>query len=172
MVSHQVMIISICVAVLAGCSGNTKRQPAFEPGTRVPSVASTPQAAETKVLPVTLLDRLYAQYHRWQGTPWRLGGNSLKGLDCSAFTQRVYSRQFGRELPRTTEQQQRLGITVAVADLQAGDLVFFRPGRRGRHVGVYLENGQFMHVSTRIGVTISKLDNPWWRSVYWKGTRP
>lgn len=167
---QQFSVIWLCIALLAGCSGNAKRLSPPAPEAPQPEVAQS-VAVKKEPLP-TVLDRLYIQYRQWQGTPWRLGGNSLRGIDCSAFTQRVYARQFGRQLPRTTEQQQRLGRVVALADLQAGDLVFFRPGRRGRHVGVYLENGRFMHVSTRIGVTISKLDSPWWRSVYWKSTRP
>ncbi len=164
------IILAMSILMLAGCSGNGGHVASSGQLSPVPPVK--PAVVTRKQSAPTLLDALYAQYRQWQGTPWRYGGNSASGLDCSAFTQRVYAQQFGRQLPRTTEQQQRLGKVITQADLQAGDLVFFRPAGRGRHVGVYLENGLFMHVSTRVGVTISKLKSPWWQSAYWKSTRP
>lgn len=114
------------------------------------------------------LARLYQQHNIWHGTPYRLGGNSRAGIDCSAFVQLTFDNLFNIQLPRTTSQQVRSGKQIGRSDLQAGDLVFFRAGR---HVGIYLEDGRFLHASTRLGVTISRLDNVYWSRYYWRSIR-
>ncbi|HET8807983.1 MAG TPA: NlpC/P60 family protein [Methylophaga sp.] len=112
-----------------------------------------------------LLTKLYQQYEKWYGTPYRIGGNSRSGIDCSGFVQATYRDLFGINLPRTTSQQFRSGPHVNRADLQPGDLVFFR---HGRHVGIYLENQKFLHASTSNGVMISDIRNPYWTRHYWR----
>ena len=78
---------------------------------------------------------------------------------------------FGHALPRTTLAQASLGRGVGRQQLQDGDLVFFKTGRRQRHVGVYVGNGQFAHASRAQGVTISSLDNVYWKRRYWQSRR-
>lgn len=112
-----------------------------------------------------LLAKLYQQHEKWHGTPYRIGGNSRAGIDCSGFVQRTYRDIFDINLPRTTSQQFRSGPHVNRSDLQAGDLVFFR---HGRHVGIYLENHKFLHASTSSGVMISDIRNPYWTRHYWR----
>lgn len=106
----------------------------------------------------------------WEGTPYRLGANSSKSIDCSALTSRIYKKLFNIDLPRTVQAQASRGNTIARSDLQPGDLVFFKTGRYQRHVGVYMGGNSFMHASTRKGVTVSSLDNPYWRGRFWKAT--
>jgi cell wall-associated NlpC family hydrolase len=116
----------------------------------------------------TALTKLYQQHQVWRGTPYRLGGNSRAGIDCSAFVQRTYQDVFAIQLPRTTDQQLRLGKKISKSDLQTGDLIFFR---RGNHVGIYMENDKFLHASTSIGVTISDMNNVYWSKYYWRSIR-
>ena len=118
-----------------------------------------------------VLDRLYVYYHQWRGVPYRLGGESRSGIDCSALVRTVYQSAFGVNLPRVTDLQAQLGNEISRNELKAGDLVFFRTGRRTRHVGIYLEDKKFLHASTSIGVTISHMDNTYWRTRYWKSIR-
>lgn len=106
----------------------------------------------------------------WEGTPYRLGGNSRKSIDCSALTSRTYKELFDIDLPRTASAQASQGSTIPPSDLQPGDLVFFRIGRYQSHVGVYMGNNSFMHASTLKGVTLSKLDDPYWQKRFWKAT--
>lgn len=108
---------------------------------------------------------------RWEGTPHVLGGESRSGLDCSAFVMRLYDDLFGIRLPRTTEAQVQVGQAVAEHALQPGDLVFFQPSRKTRHVGVYLSDGEFAHVSSSQGVTISRLQERYWQDAYWTARR-
>ena len=114
---------------------------------------------------------LYAQYLEWRGTPYRLGGNSRQGVDCSSFVQQTFSQRLGISLPRTTAEQHRIGESVARDQLQTGDLVFFKTEVKVRHVGIYLGDQVFLHASTSQGVTLSRLDNVYWSPRYWKAKR-
>ena len=107
---------------------------------------------------------------RWIGIPYRWGGTTRRGIDCSSFVQQYVRATMDISLPRTTATQRYEGVHVAKADLVPGDLVFFR--RRGtRHVGVYLGDGDFIHASSSRGVTISKMSNSYWRRHYWMSRR-
>lgn len=106
----------------------------------------------------------------WFGTPYQMGGTDKSGVDCSAFMMTLYRELFNVDLPRTTSEQATVGDEVAQEELQPGDLIFFRP-RRGRHVGIYLSNGEFAHASASQGVMISKLDQPYWERAYWTARR-
>lgn len=119
----------------------------------------------------TLNQALYNFYKNWAGVPYQFGGNSKNGVDCSAFTQRAYAESFDVLIPRTTSLQARLGIEIDKSQLEMGDLVFFRTGINDRHVGIYIQNGMFMHASTKIGVTISSLNNNYFYRNYWKSQR-
>lgn len=114
---------------------------------------------------------LLVQFREWRGTPYRLGGNSKAGIDCSAFVQQTLATHFGLQVPRTTAQQVQAGVEVDRDSPRVGDLLFFRTGYSTRHVGFYMGNGQFLHASTKVGVTISKLDDLYWRKTFWKVRR-
>ncbi|WP_413284478.1 C40 family peptidase [Vibrio sp. MA40-2] len=107
-------------------------------------------------------------YNTWQGTPYKYGGSSTNGVDCSAFVQAVMLESHNKSLPRTTYQQSKLGAEISLSKAKSGDLVFFKTGRKQRHVGIYLGDYAFMHASTSKGVIISRLDNPYWASVFWQ----
>ncbi|STL90306.1 lipoprotein [Escherichia coli] len=97
---------------------------------------------------------------------YRLGGSTKKGIDCSGFVQRTFREQFGLELPRSTYEQQEMGKSVSRSNLRTGDLVLFRAGSTGRHVGIYIGNNQFVHASTSSGVIISSMNEPYWKKRY------
>ena len=111
------------------------------------------------------------QYHRWKGTRHRLGGTGSRGFDCSGFVKAVYQDAFNINLPRTTKAQVQLGKSVSFNELQPGDLVFFKPPNYPRHVGILLNNSQFVHASKTKGVTISKIDAHYWGKYYWTARR-
>jgi hypothetical protein len=114
---------------------------------------------------------LRKEFTYWQGTPYRLGGNSKKGIDCSAFVQNVYHDGFNITLPRTTKTQVNKGYLVYKNQLRVGDLIFFKTGWRTRHVGIYIGNNEFIHASTSQGVITSSLDNVYWKNKYWQARR-
>jgi len=117
-------------------------------------------------------DALYRQYGEWRGVPYRLGGVSKSGIDCSALVQIAYKNVFAMDLPRSTWDQSRVGVAVKPAQRRSGDLVFFKTGLWGNHVGIYLENGRFMHASASKGVMISNIEDAYWQKHYWKTLRP
>ena len=116
--------------------------------------------------------QLQAHYSRWSGTPYKFGGNSPRGIDCSAFVALTYRELFSLNLPRTTKGQAGIGEEVSLRSVQPGDLVLFKTGYKDRHVGIYVGNQTFMHASSSKGVTQSRLDNPYWIDKYWKTIRP
>lgn len=122
--------------------------------------------------PALVRQALLAQHEHWLGTPYRLGGTSRRGIDCSALVQRVFAESFRLTLPRTTRQQVRRGEPVDRDALRPGDLVFFRPPGPYHHVGIYVGEGRFLHASTSRGVKLSALDNAYWRRHYWQARRP
>lgn len=114
----------------------------------------------------TVREKVYQQYQQWKGTKYRRGGLSKKGIDCSGLIYVTYLEKFGIALPRSTGLLSQVGKEVKRGDLRPGDLVFFKTGLKARHVGIYIENGKFLHVSTRKGVTISKLTDYYWKDRY------
>src|SRR5690606_32354299 len=107
----------------------------------------------------------------WKNVRYKPGGMSRDGVDCSGFVYLTYDSRLGLKLPRSTDAQSTLGTAIATHELMPGDLVFFRTGKAQRHVGIYLEDGKFLHASTEKGVMISRLDDPYWKRTYWKSVR-
>lgn len=106
--------------------------------------------------------KIFSQYRMWSGVRYRLGGSSMRGIDCSSLMQQIYGEAFGKTLPRTTSGQINQGLRIGESQLLPGDLVFFQTRRNLRHVGVYIGGAQFVHASTSQGVTISSLRDRYW----------
>lgn len=109
---------------------------------------------------------LIQAYHDWKGTPYRLGGASPSGVDCSSFIQIVFDDYFGIDLPGTTRRQMNKGNGIRRAALRSGDLVFFHTGRNTLHAGIMINEEEFLHASTSQGVMISSLFENYWAGRY------
>jgi cell wall-associated NlpC family hydrolase len=98
------------------------------------------------------------------GAPYRYGGMSPKGFDCSGLVLYSY-RQAGVTLPHSTEQQRHLGKPVRRSELRPGDLVFFdQRGKKHGHVALYVGNGEMVHApSSGKRVRRDRLDSPYWK---------
>lgn len=106
---------------------------------------------------------LYAYIDDWMGTPHRSGGIDRRGLDCSAFVGLVMRDVYGKSVPRISKEMAQHIKRKYERQLQEGDLVFFSFGRKDiDHVGIYLQNNKFVHVSTSKGVIISDLHDSWY----------
>jgi cell wall-associated NlpC family hydrolase len=112
--------------------------------------------------------RLYKFLDDWYGVKYRYGGTTYKGIDCSAFSQKCYNQIFCMDVRRTSRQQYRHSVRIKrYYEANEGDFVFFKVNRvRVSHVGIYLANGYFIHASRSRGVSISNLDNKYWKRRY------
>lgn len=126
---------------------------------------------EAMVRNVDVKSKIMDQYADWKGVRYRLGGDSKRGIDCSAFVQLTFREQFGMDLPRSTYEQEDMGKKIQRNKLRVGDLVLFHAGSTGRHVGIYLGNNQFVHASTSSGVMISNLTEAYWTKHYREARR-
>ena len=179
--SMRYAIPSLCclLLLLAGCAG---RAPAGAPPsvqtpvapTRSATVGTAPDLQAQQELdalvaqvmseapPPPLLMSLEAQHEDWKGVPYRYGGLSPRGVDCSGFVYLTFQSRLGMEVPRTTLELLKSGKKVKRGDIRVGDLVFFRTGPGNRHVGIYMGGDEFMHASVSKGVMQSSLHNPYW----------
>ena len=108
----------------------------------------------------------------FMGVPYRLGGSTLKGIDCSAFVKKIYEI-FNVQLPRTAREQFLFGRKVEKNELEKGDLVFFKTRRANNtHVGIYVGDNQFIHASSRNQeVKVDNLHTPYFDQRFLRGVR-
>jgi cell wall-associated NlpC family hydrolase len=137
----------------------------------VAGFSATAVAASYKSHAQHVRHALLSKFDRWQGTPYRYGGMSHRGIDCSGFVHVIYHQALGIDVPRSTELLSRLRHRVSRRHLVAGDLILFRINRHTLHAGIYVGHGQFIHASKSRGVMLSSLHNPYWREVFSKAVR-
>ena len=140
-VTHHVRLLAACCACALAISGASVASAAPDPGSEVADLAQ-----------------------QYVGSPYRWGGTSPAGFDCTGFVMWVYS-QFGVSMPHSEAGQLASGERVDANDLRPGDvLVFANTYRRGlSHVGIYLGDGRFVHaVDEAHGVQVSPLWDSYW----------
>jgi cell wall-associated NlpC family hydrolase len=121
---------------------------------------------EPSMVPTGAVNRIDEAAQKWIGTPYKFGGQSSSGVDCSAMVQSVY-KQAGVAMPRTAREQYTKGVAVSPEDLQPGDLIFLQgtqkalPGGVASHVGIYLGDGIIQHASVKRGVIREKMGAMW-----------
>lgn len=105
------------------------------------------------------------------GAPYRFGGATVKGIDCSAFVRKMYEF-FDISLPRTAREQSAIGVRIERDKLEEGDLVFFRTKKPIGHVGIYIGNNKFLHASYKgKAVRIDSLDHPYFQERFQHAVR-
>jgi cell wall-associated NlpC family hydrolase len=159
--------------------GGSTPAPNAAPAPRMQAAASPDKLISDNLFELTsvqrkggVYDRMLRTAHTQLGTRYRSGGcDPNSGFDCSGFTTWVFNR-YGIHLPRSSREQYQVGSMVAKNNLRKGDLVFFRSKRGVNHVGIYLEDGKFIHsASSGKNVTISHLEEDYWRTHYAGGRR-
>ena len=161
------MLFAVCTLLLTSC------------GTRAPRVdyRELARAAVRLEMDIDADDnhRLYVEVADWIGVPYRHGGSTHRGTDCSGFTAAVYKKVYHKKLQRNSDAQRTENCRkISKRQLKEGDLVFFHNGRRKRvanHVGIYLKDGKFVHASTSSGVIVSRLEEPYYRKCWMQGGR-
>jgi cell wall-associated NlpC family hydrolase len=120
---------------------------------------SSDTSEEIESIP-SISEIVLTQYKDWRGVRYRSGGADYRGVDCSGLVQAVFKDAFEMDLPRTSGEQAKLGEAVPRDEIQPGDLLYFID--RGRkHVGVAVNENEFLHASRKKGVVLSKFDKYW-----------
>ncbi|QKF80886.1 NlpC/P60 family protein [Halarcobacter ebronensis] len=157
-----ILLISI-ITLFSGCISNKSNE-----------IAET--LSNHKTTQQTLTDTEYIQeslmsfYNEWKNVKYKFGGATKKGIDCSAFAQRLFKEKFNLDIPRTTTNQVKIGEKIDKSELEEGDLIFFKTSKIDRHVGIYVGDGRFMHASIK-GVKLTSLDKPFYIKTYWTSRR-
>ena len=169
-----ILYVLILSLLFTGCSRRPGTYPKHKNSTKKTSkpVAKTSiKKTSTSKKKSSTLNKIYTEYKHWKGTPYKYGGISKGGVDCSGFVLQTYKKLFNINLPRSTKYQVQKGKRVYINQLRAGDLVFFKTGWNVRHVGIYLEKGKFAHASSSKGVIISTMYTGYWKKNYWQARR-
>ncbi|MGL4293882.1 MAG: C40 family peptidase [Bacteroidales bacterium] len=115
---------------------------------------------------------LFLEVVSWIGTPYRSGGVTKKGADCSGFTFAIYKEVYGKKISRNSSDMYHHDCSRVRSknSLKSGDLIFFRTGKDKRinHVGIYLKEGRFIHAATRGGIQVNSLDEPYYKKTVYR----
>jgi cell wall-associated NlpC family hydrolase len=144
------------VTVLQGCGGVAPVTPRTQPPIAAQPAPLPPRAERSEAL-------LQALLHL--GLDYQYGGKSpVSGFDCSGLVAHIYREAWGIRLPLNVKGQSQVGTPVSLAELQAGDLVFYDTLKRPfSHVGIYLGDGKFVHApKTGAQVRIEALKSTYW----------
>ena len=165
----QLLSLIATLLLLSGCS--TRGAGTYKYQTQLKRYSKPAQKNLQLDNSTAVADALYEEYMKWEGTIYKFGGTSKQGVDCSSFVQQLYFNALGIKVPRSTKEQAKIGRWIKKSQLRSGDLVLFKTAYNERHSGVYLEHGKFMNASSTYGVTLSNLNNPYWKAKYWQSRR-
>lgn len=106
------------------------------------------------------------EFNIWKGTPYRMGGNTMRGVDCSGFVKHIYNKLFSLDVPRSSREFMSTGQRIDKDELKPGDLIVFSPRSYPSHVGIYIGNNKFIHASRNKGVSMADLDQRYWKRAF------
>lgn len=116
--------------------------------------------------------KLYFEIYKWLDTPYRYGGETAKGIDCSGFCNKMYQAVYGKTLEGGSRDIFTKVKPIPVKLAEEGDLLFFKIWKgQISHVGIYLQGRKFAHATTQAGVIISDLDEAYYKKYFFKAGR-
>ena len=148
-------------------------------GTEHPAARHSPKKIEEKYSGILGINKenisdkkLYSFIDEWYGTPYKYGGKTKDGVDCSDFVTILMKNVYAKTVSPPCTKLFEMSVAISKNDLKEGDLVFFKiDGNKISHVGLYLQNDKFVHASTHKGVVISSLNDDYYKKYYFKGGR-
>lgn len=172
----RLAVLAFCAANLAACTSAPRftsrpspvepSPPSATPPQPIDLDVPTPRSTDSVATPGARGDEVVERAEQYLGAPYRSGGTTTNGVDCSGLTYSVY-RSVGVKLPRSSDDQARVGEPVSRDELAPGDLIFFGSTSNVSHVGIYAGDGEFIHASTRSrSVRFDNLDTTYFRDRY------
>jgi cell wall-associated NlpC family hydrolase len=159
--------LSLAFVLLMSACGHEQVRPSPDPD---PTTTRTAPVGQSKRL--TAGEQAATAAVRQIGVPYRYGGTTVRGFDCSGLAQYAYA-QVGMRIPRTTAQQWRQLSPVPKDNLQVGDLLFFKIDGSISHVGIFLGKNRFVHApSSGREVSIAELNSDFYKRAFMRGGRP
>jgi murein DD-endopeptidase / murein LD-carboxypeptidase len=175
-----ILLIAGCQLLNTYCSKQLYREPSFqniEGRNEKKKLKNFMDAGTEKRISTnnTSGDEIIKTAQNYLGVPHCMGGTTMKCMDCSGLLVTVFAK-YGIHLPHNSEEQARYGKIIPVMNkLQRGDLVFFTRSYKTHqfitHSGICIGNNKFIHASSKKGVTITSLRDPWWSEKFIFGTR-
>jgi lipoprotein Spr len=175
-----IVLIAVCQLLTTFCAKQLYPEPSFlniKSQTEKSKLEDFMDAGYEKVINThhTNANEIINTAQKYLGVAHCMGGTTMKCMDCSGLLVTVFAN-YGIQLPHNSEEQARYGTIIAGTDeLIKGDLVFFirtyKTDRLITHSGIYVGNNKFIHTSTSNGVTITSLDDQWWKEKFIFGTR-
>ena len=164
LVSNLHLFCLLCLVILSSCSSHknlSKEKSSVK--RKYASIMNVPEKKLTNT-------KLYNFINEWEGVKYRNGGLSKSGVDCSGLVYLLYKEVYNKNIPRSTSQQINIIKRKFEGSLKEGDLVFFDyDNKKFSHVGVFLQNGYYVHASTRRGVMVQKLRDPYTYKYFSRG---
>lgn len=177
--------VMVGVGTLTSCRSKRKKQKTNIKGPSWRSTAKTkggstptPATSTGSKRPLTRSEgeKVVAEARKYTGTPYRYGGASRAGMDCSGLIMASYAA-VGKTVPRPSSEQATCGPDVEDRNAQVGDLIFFGPSGSINHVGMVVGRSpegalKFIHSSSTLGVTENSLTDKYWKPRFIKIVRP
>lgn len=157
--SHRLTTLALLASCATGCASSGSRITTPQPFPQPGNVQRQPVDADNGERIAALLETAL----ELRGTPYRNGGSTAEGFDCSGFTQFVFARN-GIRLPREVREQYRLGERIENGRAEPGDLLFFTTTMPGAsHVGIVIGPDEFVHAPSSRGVVrVERVSTPYW----------
>jgi len=136
---------------------------------------SGPVHRDVRVRPLTKKEaaRLLSGARHHLGEPYKYGGESVEGWDCSGFTRTMFMTYLAYDMPRNTDSMYRQSVKVPESQKRPGDLVFFHIGSKAAsHVGIFIGGYRFIHASESSGIIISDLREEYYQKSFMGFRRP
>ena len=177
---YIILLVAICQLLNTFCTKQLYPEPLYqniEGNAEMKKLKNFMNAGTEKVInnQNTSANEIIKTAQKYLGVPHCMGGTTMKCLDCSGLLVVVFAKN-GIKLPHNSEEQARYGrIIASMNELIKGDLVFFIRSYKTHglitHSGIYLGDNNFIHTSSKNGVIITSLNDPWWKGKFIFGTR-
>ncbi len=173
----KILSLVLLFSLFYSCSSSKTTSRKRYPRKKIAVKKRTPRRVNRGVSK-SVADKIIKTAFTYEGTKYKYGGTSRKGMDCSGLIMTAFVKN-GVSLPRTSYNMSTKGKTISLKNARKGDLIFFTTNRRKpnriSHVGLVtsVKNGQiyFIHASTKRGVTVNSMSQKYYKKAFAKAKR-